>query len=273
MTKLMRGASAESLETLTRALDDTVRGGTDGAGLGQELFAVAAMLHGEASLRRVLTDLSRTAESKSELARGLLAGKVAPATAELVATGAAQRWASTRDLPEALEQIGVVAVVKGAENAGQADQLEDELFSFTRLVAENPSLRDALSDPARSTADKRGLLHGLLADKLSGPALMLIDQALAGSHRSVQVAVEQYQKIAAAHRDRLVAEVRVAKPLAQGDQERLTRALAAQYGRQVKLNTIVDPEVIGGIRVEIGDDVIDGTVASRLDDARRSLAG
>ena len=273
MTKLMRGASAESLEDLTRALDDTMRGGADGAALGQELFAVAAMLHGEGSLRRVLTDLSRTAESKAELARGLLAGKVGPVTADLVATGASLRWASTRDLPEALEQTGVVAVVKGAENAGQADQMEDELFSFTRLVAENPSLRDALSDPARSLADKRDLLHGLLADKVTAPTLLLVDQALAGSYRSVQVAVEQYQKIAAAHRDRLVAEVRVAQPLSQGEQERLTAALASQYGRQVKLNMVVDPEVIGGIRVEIGDDVIDGTVANRLDDARRSLAG
>ena len=273
MTKLMRGASAESLETLTGALDDTIRDGADGSVVGQELFSVAALLHGEGSLRRVLTDLSRTAESKSELARGLLAGKVGPQTAELVATGAAQRGAGTRDHPEALEQTGVIAVVKGAENAGQADRMEDELFSFTRVVADNPALRDALSDPARSLADKRELLHGLFADKVSAPAMLLVEQALSGAYRSVQVAVEQYQKIAAAHRDRMVAEVRVAAPLGDGEQQRLTSALTAKYGRQVKLNMVVDPEVIGGIRVAIGDDVIDGTVASRLDDARRRLAG
>jgi len=269
----MRGASAESLETLAGSLGAAVSGGADGTTVGEELFSVASLLHGEAGLRRVLTDLSKAAEAKAELARGLLTGKVSQPTLDLVATAASLRWAGTRDLPEALEQLGVVAIVRGAEVAGQADRLEDELFGFTRLVAENPSLRDALADPNRSTADKRDLLHGLLADKISSQTMHLVDQALASSYRSAQVAVEQYQRVAAAHRDRLVAEVRVARPLGDDDRRRLEAALTAQYGRQVKLNMIVDPGVVGGLRVAVGDDVIDGTVASRLDDARRKLAG
>lgn len=273
MNKLMRGASAESLETLAESLGAAVSGGADGTTVGEELFSVASLLHSEAGLRRVLTDLSKAPEAKSELARGLLAGKVSQPTLDLVATAASLRWAGTRDLPEALEQLGVGAIVRGAEASGQADRLEDELFGVTRLVAENPGLRDALADPNRSTADKRGLLHQLLGDKVTGATLHLVDQALGGSHRSVQVAIEQYQKVAAAHRDRLVAEVRVARPLGDDDRRRLEAALSAQYGRQVKLNTIVDPDVIGGLRVAVGDDVIDGTVASRLDDARRKLAG
>ncbi len=273
MRHLMRGTSADSVDELLRRLDDVVRGGTDGAEVGRELFSVAALLHGEASLRRVLTDPSRTGESKAELTRGLLGGKVAPATLDLVAAGAAERWAGTRDLPDALEYAGVIAVVKGAEQAGQADELEDGLFAFTRLLADNPQLRDALSDPARSLSDKRQLLHGLLQGKLESNTLQLIDQALASSYRSAQVAVEQYLKIAAAHRQRLVAEVRVARPLGQVALDRLATALRAQYGQAVKLTVIVDPQVIGGMRVEIGDDVIDGTVVNRLDDARRRLAG
>jgi len=70
-----------------------------------------------------------------------------------------------------------------------------------------------------------------------------------------------------------VAVVRVARELPDGDLERLRTALTAQYGRDLHLNVVVEPELIGGLRVEIGDDVIDGTVASRLHDARRRLAG
>ena len=87
------------------------------------------------------------------------------------------------------------------------------------------------------------------------------------------MALAAYQKVAAEVRGEEVATVRVARPLADAERDRLASALARTYGRDVHLNVIVDPEVIGGIRVEIGDDVIDGTVASRLDDAGRRLAG
>jgi F-type H+-transporting ATPase subunit delta len=103
--------------------------------------------------------------------------------------------------------------------------------------------------------------------------MRLAQQATSGSHRTVAVAVEEYQKVAAAQRDRLVALVHVAAPLGEAESERLRTTLARQYGREVHLNVLVDPGVIGGVRVEVGGDVIDGTVASRLDEARRRLAG
>ena len=103
--------------------------------------------------------------------------------------------------------------------------------------------------------------------------MRLAKQSTTGSHRTVTVAVDEYQKLAARHRRRLVALVTVARQLDDGQAQRLADALSSQYDRPVHLNTLVDPDVIGGIRVEIGDDVIDGTVASRLDDARRRLAG
>jgi F-type H+-transporting ATPase subunit delta len=71
----------------------------------------------------------------------------------------------------------------------------------------------------------------------------------------------------------VVATVRVARPLDKADQKRLAEVLGQQYSTTVHLNVVVDPDVLGGIRVEIGDEVIDGTIASRLDDARRRLAG
>ena len=269
----MRGASAESLAVLTDALRGAVDGGSDAARMASDLFGVADILRREPGLRRIATDVSVTAEAKAGLVRQVFGSSLDSASLDLVATAAGRRWAATRDLADALEQLGVVAVVRSAEQSGQADALEDELFSFERLVSGSPELRDALSDPGRSVEDKRALLRGLLEGKATPATVRLAEQAVAGSHRTVAVALEEYQKVAAAHRNRLVATVRVARELGEQGEQRLAGVLARQYDRPVHLNVVVDPEVIGGIRVEIGDDVIDGTVVSRLDDARRRLAG
>ena len=103
--------------------------------------------------------------------------------------------------------------------------------------------------------------------------MTLVKQSLAGSYRSVGVALEQYQKVAAAIRNESVARVRVASELTDADRTRLQSALSRQYGRNIHLNVVVEPGLLGGLRVEIGDDVIDGTVDARLDEARRKLAG
>lgn len=269
----MRGASAASLHRLNDQLAAAVSSDADTTRLADDLFAVATLLRREPSLRRMATDLSLQPSAKSDFVRGLLGEQLDAASLDLVSSAVAQRWAATRDLADALEQLGVIAVVKGAEKAGQADALEDELFGFGRLVSESPELRDALSDPARSQEDKNALLRGLLEGRATDATIRLAEQAVSGSHRTVAVAVEEYQKVAAKNRDRVVATARVARELDESDRERLQDALARQYGRAVHLNVVVDPEVIGGVKVEIGDDVIDGTVASRLDDARRRLAG
>jgi len=273
MPDRMRGASADSLETLTEALGSAVAGGADPTRLGDDLFAVSDVLRREPRLRRVLTDVSLAPQAKADLVGGIFAEQVDGAALDLLARGAGLRWAATRDLGDAFEQLGVVAVVKGADQSGHADALEDELFAFGQLVAGNPDLRDALSDPARSVQDKRALLGGLLEGRATAATIRLAEQSVVGSHRTVTLAIEEYQQVAAAHRDRLVAVVRVARELSDGDRQRLAGALQRQYGRQVHLNVVVDPSVVGGIKVEIGDDVIDGTVASRLDEARRRLAG
>lgn len=269
----MRGASAESLTVLTDALDQSVAGGADAGRVAEDLFGVADVLRREPSLRRTATDASLPADAKADLVRRIFGGRVDDASLEILATAAGRRWAATRDLADALEHVGVVAVVRSADRAGQADALEDELFGFRRLVTENRELRDALSDPARSREDKQALLHGLLEGKVTPATVRLAEQSLSGSHRTVALAVEDYERIAADYRHRLNATVRVARRLDDADLQRLQGVLARQYGRPVQLNVVVDPELLGGVKVEIGDDVIDGTVASRLDDARRRLAG
>lgn len=269
----MRGSSADALADLTENLGSAVQGGVDAERTGDDLFAVASVLRREPTLRRVSTDPAVAPEAKSDLVRNLLGERVGETALDLVADAVRRRWAGIRDLADALEHLGVVAVVMAADGAGHGDALEDELFGFGRLVSENPELRDALSDPARSREDKVALLRGLLEGRVTSATIRLAEQSISGSHRTVAVAVADYQQVVADHRNRLVATARVARELGGEEKQRLAEALERQYGRAVHLNVVVDPHVVGGVKVSVGDDVIDGTVASRLDDARRRLAG
>lgn len=264
---MMRGASADAYAAAAEVLPGT----GDLGRVGQDLFGTADLLRAEPGLRRVATDVSILGEAKADLLRGVLADKVSAEALDVVAAAVSHRWTSGRDLSDALEQLGVVATVRST--GGDAGRLEDEVFAVGRLIQANPELRDALSDPARNRADKADLVKGLLGDKVLPATVALVQQSLSGSHRTVAVALAAYQKVAAEVRGEGVATVRVARPLADAERERLAVALARSYGHDVHLNVIVDPEVIGGIRVEIGHDVIDGTVSSRLDDAGRRLAG
>jgi len=270
---VVQGSSGESLARLTEALGSVLDGGADGAAVGDSLFAAADVLREQPALRRAVTDPSTPTEAKSALASGVFSHHLDKAATELVAQAAGLRWARSGDLATALEHLGVVALVKSADAQREGDRLEDELFAFGRLVADNPTLRDALSDPARSVADKRGLVRSLLEGKVSNGSLRLAERSVSGVHLTVARAIEEYSRVAAESRNRLVALVRVATPLSDAEQQRLAGALAAQYDRPVHLNVVVDPSVIGGMRVEIGDQVIDGTISSRLDDARRRLVG
>jgi F-type H+-transporting ATPase subunit delta len=266
-----RGTSADGRRALARELDSALTGGADPATVGGALFSLARVLRAEPSLRRVTTDPSLVPEAKQGLVREIFGGKVDAAAVGVLSAGVARRWTAIRDLADVLEHLGVVAVVRSAD--ADLARLSDELFEFGRVVADNPALRDALSDPARTREDKAGLLHGLLDGKALPATVTLAEQALAGSYRTVGVALAAYQQVAAEVHEQKVATVRVARPLTDGERSRLTAGLSRRYDRDVHLNVIVDPHVIGGMRVEIGDDVIDGTVLSRLDDARRKLAG
>lgn len=272
-----RGASAETAVALSDQLETLSQGFSGGsdterlARIGDDLFAVAAVLRSEKGLRRVATELSVPAEAKAGLLTQVFGDKVDEGSLSLIVTAAQRRWTLTRDLADALEHLGVVATVRSAGT--DAGRLADELFSFGETIKANPELRDALSDPARSVEDKRALVRGLLQDKALPATVKLVEQSLAGTHRTVGVALHEYSQVASEVYGEGVATVRVANDLSDTQRTRLNAELARQYGHPVHLNVVVDPSVVGGVRVDIGDDVIDGTMVNRLDDARRQLAG
>ncbi len=269
----MMGASRESLILAKERLADVLAGGADPGRLGDELFSVTGLLDAQPALRRALSDPTRPAQAKTALAQELLGGKVAPATLELVSYLATERWSEPADLSQAAEQLAVLAVVEVAERDGKLDELEDELFRFGRVVNADPGLRAALSSPFFPADRKRGLLEALLRGKVSQPTMRLVTQAAVFSRaRTLDASLEEYAMLAAERRKRLLAEVHVAVPLTDSQRGRLAAALAAAYGRDVHLNIVLDPKVIGGVSVEIAGELIDGTMASRIAGLRRRLA-
>jgi len=125
----------------------------------------------------------------------------------------------------------------------------------------------------RPHTDRQQLIRGLLEGKADVSTVRLAERAVDGRGRSFAASMRSYQVAAAARRNASIATVRVATDLSEAERTRLADALSRQYGRQVQLNVIVDPQVVGGVRVDIGDEVIDGTIAARLDDAQRRIAG
>jgi F-type H+-transporting ATPase subunit delta len=269
----MRGISRASLAEVEQRLEPLTADPATAAGLGNELFAVAGVLASQPALRRALSDQSRPASARSALAGAVLSGKISDDAAGLVAAAVAARWSAAGDLTDAVEQLAVQAVLAAAEARGHLDDLEDELFRFGRIVASTPELRIALTNPFVTAAAKRELLSSLLEDRVTPESLRLVTEAAVSPlGRSLDVSLEEYARIAARRRERLVAEVHVAVPLTDQQRTRLAAALSTAYGHQVHLNVVIDPKVAGGVTVRIGDELIDGSVTTRLAGARRQVA-
>ena len=269
----MRGASRASYEELRDRLDSVAGAAGTAENIGDQLFAVVRLLDSEHGLRRALADASKPSNEKADVVRRLLHGKVTRATEDLVADAAAARWATSGDFADALEQLAIEALTIAAQFGGTLDDLEDDLFRFNRVIAGQPALRSALIGPTGPDA-KASLLANLLSDKVSGPALRLLTQVLTHPRgRSPQAVLDLAAGIAARRREQLIAVVRVATELSAAQRQRLLAALTETYGQGIHLNVVHDPTVLGGMSVQIGDELVDGTVASRLAVVRRKLAG
>jgi F-type H+-transporting ATPase subunit delta len=269
----MPAGSTQSQALLVEAVDDALEAGADATVVGDELFALVGILDAQPALRRVLTEPSVPAEAKARLMASLLADKVSEATEKIVDAAVGMRWSHGSDLADGLERAGAACHIIKAEQDGDLDSLEDELFRFSRILVGARGLRDTLGNRRAPIEAKRELVDNLLDGKVTTSTMALVRQAVSGRGGPLPIVLRRFQELAAARRERLVALVRVAAALTDDQAERLAEALGDQYGKRVHLNVIVEPDVLGGVRVQIGDEVIDSTVATRLAEARRRLAG
>lgn len=271
----MRGTSGASLAAAQERFEPVLSAAGQGAqALGEQLFTVVAALDGSGALRRSLADPSRSGADKARLVAGLLADGFDERVVDLVSGVARSRWAADADLGDALERLALDAMLASAEARGTLHTVEDELFRITRALVGQRDTRRALSDPAATTARRTALVDALIAGKVDPVTHVLARHATTALRgRRFVAALIWYGDVAAERRRRLVASVTSGAMLDQAQTDRLSALLERAYGRAVQLNVTVDPAVLGGLRIQVGADVVDSTVLSRLVDARRRLAG
>ncbi|MGX1791457.1 F0F1 ATP synthase subunit delta [Microbacterium sp. NPDC055312] len=233
-----------------------------------ELFAAARAIGESAQLSGALADPAAPAEARSALVSAVFAGVSAPVRS-LLTTVAAQRWSSVSDLVDGVEELAI----RAAAAAAPGDDVATELFGFSRVVAANPELELALGGRLGGDAAKLALVERVLGGAVS-PATMLIATSLVPRprERRVRQVLSRAVRIVAAQAGRSVATVYTAAPIPAAQEARLRDALARRYGGEISINQVIDESVVGGLRVQIADDVIDGSISARLADLRQKLA-
>jgi F-type H+-transporting ATPase subunit delta len=242
--------------------------------LGEDLGAVAAVLDEQPVIRRHLADSAVSRQARQKLIEALFGARVSPLSLEVLGDVVASRWSQPRDLVDGVEELARQALLTLAERDGSLDDVEDELFRFGRILIAQPQLATLLGDEMTPAARRGELLETVLAGRTRPVSSRLLEQAVRSPRRRpLAEIVEQLVDRAAARRQRSVAYVTAASPLSGEQEQRLTDALKAIYQRPISLKVDVDPAVLGGWVIRVGDEVIDGSVATRLDQARQWMTG
>ncbi len=258
------------------ALDGLARGDRPVplAGVADDLLGVAALLEGQPGLRRALTDPSRPGEDRAGLLDGLLNARVTDDARSLLRVLVAGRWSSSIELLNAVERLGVEALLASADAAGELIDIEDELFRFGQSVDGDLSLAAALGSSTTPAEQRSRLVHLLLDDKARPVTIRLAEVALRGfGGRSFSAGLTRLVELAANRRERQIAYVTVARTMSEEQQNQLADQLSSIYGRAVDLKISVAPDILGGLRVRVGDDMYDATILRHLVEARAGLAG
>lgn len=234
----------------------------------QELFEAERVLLSSPSLIAAIADTSTALEDRTRLLKRLFGSVSAPAFSLLTAV-ASERWSAHHDIVPMVEELAIRTL---AAFVPQKD-LVSELFAFERAVSSDAELELVLRGKLVDSQAKTGLITKLLGGKASPETIMIVTSVvLAPRGRSIRVAIHDAARIVAAARGRTVATVISAEPLQPAQASKVREELSAQYG-DIALNRVVNPDVMGGLRIEVGHTVLDGSVISKLTELRLQLVG
>jgi F-type H+-transporting ATPase subunit delta len=243
------------------------------ATIADDVLAVAALLENQPGLRRALIDPSRAGKDRAELLDSLLDSRVTDDARSLLRVLVAGRWSSSTELLNACERLGVEALLGSADTAGELIDVEDELFRFGQTVDGDLGLAAALGSSTTPAEERARLVHLLLDDKARPVTIRLVEVALRGfGGRGFSAGLTRLIELAADRRERQIAYVTVARTMSEEQQSQLSEQLSSIYGRTVDLKISVSPDILGGLRVRVGDDLYDATILRYLAEARAGLA-
>ena len=164
------------------------------------------------------------------------------------------------------------ALLEIAQAEGKLATVEDELFRAARAVESNESLRTTLGDTTIPAVRRAQVVEQLLGGKANDLTVQLLSLIVgAGRTRDLPEIVDAVVKRSSGSRNLEVAEVRSAMPLSDAQEAKLADALARATGKKLNVKVVVDPTVIGGLVATIGDEVIDDTIRTRLDNVKSRL--
>ena len=273
----MRSASRLALTDLLEKIGE-IADGLDDEGLStlaDDLTSVVALLIRESVVTRYLTQPSEDASSRVQLVERLVSGKIGQPALDVVKAAVAQRWSAQSDLVDAIELGAQQAQLIRAEKAGQVDEVEDQLFRFSRILDAQPRLAILLGNYEVPAQTRVQLLRNILesagdgVNAIAAELLAKTVELLRG--QPAEVAVQSLAEVAVARRDEVVAQVSAAAELSDAQYTRLTEVLSRIYGHPVTAQVSIDPELLGGLAISVGDEIIDGTLSSRLAAAQTQL--
>lgn len=205
----------------------------------------------------------------------MLSGKVGDVTLEVLRAAVSERWSANSDLIDALEHLSRQALLEVAERENKVDEVEEQLFRFSRILDVQPRLAILLGDYAVPVEGRVGLLRKVLdsasitVNPIVAALLTQTVELLRG--RPAEEAVQFLAEVAVARRGEVVAQVSAAADLSDAQRSRLTEVLSRIYGHPVSVQLQIDTELLGGLLIAVADEVIDGTLASRLAAAEAQL--
>lgn len=238
--------------------------------VAEDLLAAGRIIGSSKQLRAALTDSEADAAQKRKLVEAVFGSKLTADAVTLLTDLASNRWSKSSDLLEGVEELGFRVASESAPDV----PIDSELFTIGQAVASDAELELALGSKLNPVESKVQIVDRLLSGKASPQTVAIVNHVVQQPRGGrIGGLIRNAADIVAQQRGFGIVTVTTAAPLTSGQQSRLVQGLEAQYGRALRVNTIVDRSVIGGVRVQIGDDVIDGSVASRLSTLRQKLAG
>ena len=265
-----RIADRESRDSLAPKLRDTRE---DAWRIGNELFTITKVLDDSIQLERALTDPSRPVADKVAVLKELLGDNAHPMTMEIMTDLVSRRWSRARDIANAVEDFGVDAMMYYADATDATLQVSIELSELHSALLNLPVVRAKLYDYQATSEARVKLFREVFSGKtLNKVTMRLAEHATCNLRRrryleTIQWLINKFSR----HMGESMVTVTTATPLKKEQIKRLVEVYSAKVGRQVHINSVVDPTVLGGMRIQVGDEVTDNTVVAQLQNLHRKL--
>ena len=265
-----RIADRESRDSLAPKLRDTRE---DAWRIGNELFTITKVLDDSIQLERALTDPSRPVADKVAVLKELLGDNAHPMTMEIMTDLVSRRWSRARDIANAVEDFGVDAMMYYADATDATLQVSIELSELHSALLNLPVVRAKLYDYQATSEARVKLFREVFSGKtLNKVTMRLAEHATCNLRRrryleTIQWLINKFSR----HMGESMVTVTTATPLKKEQIKRLVEVYSAKVGRQVHINSVVDPTVLGGMRIQVGDEVTDNTVVAQLQNMHRKV--